>query len=164
MQILTFVNNYFKISTSELPGCRLAICAEHRLGEFLNEMAERCESDAGGGRSTGATFHAGALRIWDHKKAIAQLVDARSARRQRQLVSIAADAQPRLPTITSFESKVRISSKISGKSIRFLMATPAGLEPAACRLEGGCSIQLSYGARSACSSRSTQVIRSSNDS
>jgi hypothetical protein len=26
------------------------------------------------------------------------------------------------------------------------MATPAGLEPAACRLEGGCSIQLSYGA------------------
>jgi hypothetical protein len=26
------------------------------------------------------------------------------------------------------------------------MATPAGLEPATCRLEGGCSIQLSYGA------------------
>ncbi len=25
------------------------------------------------------------------------------------------------------------------------MATPAGLEPATCRLEGGCSIQLSYG-------------------
>jgi hypothetical protein len=27
-----------------------------------------------------------------------------------------------------------------------LLATPAGLEPATCRLEGGCSIQLSYGA------------------
>ncbi len=26
------------------------------------------------------------------------------------------------------------------------MATPAGLEPATIRLEGGCSIQLSYGA------------------
>jgi hypothetical protein len=25
------------------------------------------------------------------------------------------------------------------------LATPAGLEPATCRLEGGCSIQLSYG-------------------
>jgi hypothetical protein len=30
----------------------------------------------------------------------------------------------------------------------FLLATPAGLEPATCRLEGGCSIQLSYGAES----------------
>ena len=30
----------------------------------------------------------------------------------------------------------------------FALATPAGLEPATCRLEGGCSIQLSYGARS----------------
>jgi hypothetical protein len=30
------------------------------------------------------------------------------------------------------------------------VATPAGLEPAACRLEGGCSIQLSYGAGYAC--------------
>src|SRR6516165_4318395 len=29
---------------------------------------------------------------------------------------------------------------------RLLMATPAGFEPATCRLEGGCSIQLSYGA------------------
>jgi hypothetical protein len=28
----------------------------------------------------------------------------------------------------------------------FSLATPAGLEPATCRLEGGCSIQLSYGA------------------
>jgi hypothetical protein len=28
------------------------------------------------------------------------------------------------------------------------LATPAGLEPATCRLEGGCSIQLSYGAES----------------
>jgi hypothetical protein len=27
-----------------------------------------------------------------------------------------------------------------------MVATPAGLEPATCRLEGGCSIQLSYGA------------------
>ena len=27
------------------------------------------------------------------------------------------------------------------------LATPAGLEPATCRLEGGCSIQLSYGVR-----------------
>jgi hypothetical protein len=26
------------------------------------------------------------------------------------------------------------------------LATPAGLEPATCRLEGGCSFQLSYGA------------------
>src|SRR5688572_23968300 len=26
------------------------------------------------------------------------------------------------------------------------MATPVGLEPTTCRLEGGCSIQLSYGA------------------
>src|ERR1700674_5487088 len=26
------------------------------------------------------------------------------------------------------------------------LATPAGLEPATCRLEGGCSIQLRYGA------------------
>jgi len=26
------------------------------------------------------------------------------------------------------------------------LATPAGFEPATCRLEGGCSIQLSYGA------------------
>ena len=29
------------------------------------------------------------------------------------------------------------------------LATPAGLEPATCRLEGGCSIQLSYGAERA---------------
>jgi hypothetical protein len=29
------------------------------------------------------------------------------------------------------------------------LATPAGLEPATCRLEGGCSIQLSYGAHRA---------------
>jgi hypothetical protein len=28
-----------------------------------------------------------------------------------------------------------------------MLATPAGLEPATCRLEGGCSIQLSYGAK-----------------
>jgi hypothetical protein len=27
----------------------------------------------------------------------------------------------------------------------FSLARPAGLEPATCRLEGGCSIQLSYG-------------------
>ena len=26
------------------------------------------------------------------------------------------------------------------------LATPVGLEPTTCRLEGGCSIQLSYGA------------------
>ena len=37
--------------------------------------------------------------------------------------------------------------KIKDHSIR--LATPAGLEPATCRLEGGCSIQLSYGARRA---------------
>ena len=30
------------------------------------------------------------------------------------------------------------------------MATPGGLEPPTCRLEGGCSIQLSYGAIGAC--------------
>jgi hypothetical protein len=30
------------------------------------------------------------------------------------------------------------------------LATPAGLEPATVRLEGGCSIQLSYGAVTAC--------------
>jgi hypothetical protein len=29
--------------------------------------------------------------------------------------------------------------------LSFDLATPAGLEPATCRLEGGCSIQLSYG-------------------
>ena len=34
--------------------------------------------------------------------------------------------------------------KINDYLIR--LATPAGLEPATCRLEGGCSIQLSYGA------------------
>jgi hypothetical protein len=27
-----------------------------------------------------------------------------------------------------------------------MLATPGGLEPPTCRLEGGCSIQLSYGA------------------
>ena len=32
------------------------------------------------------------------------------------------------------------------RSRRKALATPAGLEPATCRLEGGCSIQLSYGA------------------
>ena len=32
-------------------------------------------------------------------------------------------------------------------NILILLATPAGLEPATCRLEGGCSIQLSYGAK-----------------
>src|SRR6478672_5325546 len=42
---------------------------------------------------------------------------------------------PALPCI--FASRFRF---------RELMATPAGLEPATCRLEGGCSIQLSYGA------------------
>jgi hypothetical protein len=34
-------------------------------------------------------------------------------------------------------------------SLYLALATPAGLEPATCRLEGGCSIQLSYGARGA---------------
>jgi hypothetical protein len=38
--------------------------------------------------------------------------------------------------------KVNIS-KIKDHLMR--LATPAGLEPATCRLEGGCSIQLSYG-------------------
>jgi hypothetical protein len=57
---------------------------------------------------------------------------------QRRLARLAADAQPSLPTITSFESQVRLSSKISGKNNRFLMATPAGLEPATCRLEVPC--------------------------
>ncbi len=33
------------------------------------------------------------------------------------------------------------------RSRRKALATPAGLEPATCRLEGGCSIQLSYGAK-----------------
>jgi hypothetical protein len=36
------------------------------------------------------------------------------------------------------------SESVQAKSSR--LATPAGLEPATCRLEGGCSIQLSYGA------------------
>jgi hypothetical protein len=36
---------------------------------------------------------------------------------------------------------------VQAKSSR--LATPAGLEPATCRLEGGCSIQLSYGAHRA---------------
>ena len=34
-----------------------------------------------------------------------------------------------------------------GRPTNFVeMATPVGLEPTTCRLEGGCSIQLSYGA------------------
>src|SRR5579883_396902 len=37
------------------------------------------------------------------------------------------------------------------------MATPAGLEPATCRLEGGCSIQLSYGARAIARRRGPEV-------
>ena len=32
------------------------------------------------------------------------------------------------------------------QSRRVMLATPVGLEPTTCRLEGGCSIQLSYGA------------------
>ena len=36
-----------------------------------------------------------------------------------------------------------------------ILATPAGLEPATCRLEGGCSIQLSYGAGRGLVSEST---------
>lgn len=34
------------------------------------------------------------------------------------------------------------------RRVKLFLATPAGLEPATCRLEGGCSIQLSYGASS----------------
>ncbi len=37
------------------------------------------------------------------------------------------------------------------------LATPAGLEPATCRLEGGCSIQLSYGAGRALRRRGESV-------
>jgi hypothetical protein len=37
---------------------------------------------------------------------------------------------------------------LPGNGKRGVLATPAGLEPATCRLEGGCSIQLSYGAES----------------
>ena len=37
------------------------------------------------------------------------------------------------------------AEKVGFKAMN-LVATPAGLEPATCRLEGGCSIQLSYGA------------------
>ncbi len=36
------------------------------------------------------------------------------------------------------------------------LATPAGLEPATCRLEGGCSIQLSYGARASTTGPATR--------
>ncbi len=35
------------------------------------------------------------------------------------------------------------------------MALPAGLEPATLRLEGGCSIQLSYGSEFSCNSHTT---------
>ena len=34
---------------------------------------------------------------------------------------------------------------VGGNLPALKLATPAGLEPATCRLEGGCSIQLSYG-------------------
>jgi hypothetical protein len=40
---------------------------------------------------------------------------------------------------------VRMAFDLSCNALKAL-ATPAGLEPATCRLEGGCSIQLSYGA------------------
>jgi hypothetical protein len=42
---------------------------------------------------------------------------------------------------------VRMGFHASRNALKSL-ATPAGLEPATCRLEGGCSIQLSYGAES----------------
>jgi hypothetical protein len=38
------------------------------------------------------------------------------------------------------------SFSVSQEIAKGALATPAGLEPATCRLEGGCSIQLSYGA------------------
>jgi hypothetical protein len=48
------------------------------------------------------------------------------------------------------EARTALFCWISKLSIGFVygfeLATPAGLEPATCRLEGGCSIQLSYGA------------------
>ena len=34
--------------------------------------------------------------------------------------------------------------------LKKMLATPGGLEPPTSRLEGGCSIQLSYGATRAC--------------
>jgi hypothetical protein len=45
--------------------------------------------------------------------------------------------------------------KIKDQPMR--LATPAGLEPATCRLEGGCSIQLSYGVGRALRS-SSQIL------
>ncbi len=40
----------------------------------------------------------------------------------------------------------RYFSRLPLELLAIWLATPAGLEPATCRLEGGCSIQLSYGA------------------
>ncbi len=44
---------------------------------------------------------------------------------------------------------------ITNLSQRYQMVHPAGLEPATIRLEGGCSIQLSYGRLSICKQTSS---------
>ena len=49
-----------------------------------------------------------------------------------------------LAALTSFTSTLLIGESGADQT-KGLMARPAGLEPATTRLEGGCSIQLSYG-------------------
>jgi hypothetical protein len=50
-------------------------------------------------------------------------------------------AHPRSPTQSAKPAAKPLNVRMLG------MATPAGFEPATCRLEGGCSIQLSYGVK-----------------
>ena len=55
---------------------------------------------------------------------------------------------PEPPTLHAFDTIGRERRRYHGCKLGSHggLATPAGLEPATCRLEGGCSIQLSYGA------------------
>ena len=49
------------------------------------------------------------------------------------------------PVITPTGTFPRLPFQAGNWSLSMPLATPAGFEPATCRLEGGCSIQLSYG-------------------
>jgi hypothetical protein len=79
-------------------------------------------------------------RLW--LTALDRRASPRNSSAESSSRNLTADGMAR---ILSRQRRQKIRPKRIPK-LSFGLATPAGLEPATCRLEGGCSIQLSYGA------------------